>query len=175
MLGLGSPDLQKRALTTWFVKDGNRFSYQVTQIAEKDGVAAGLLLSFPGSMLRRLEFGLLNCMVSVYGLRGAMEMIRRNKDLSNFVEAEHDEFLIAHIGVDQQFRGQGIAKDLLEQAADNARRQQFRKLVLEVEMINQRAIEVYQKAGFSIDLAFRYTDKEGLLVSPGFYKMSRLL
>ena len=175
VLGLGRPDLQLSALKQWFADAGNRFSYQCTTIAEKYGIAAGLLLAFQGSELAALELGCARRIFSIYGLFGTIKMIWLNKSLAGNKEAEKGEYLIAHLAVDEHFRRQGIAQVLLERAEMDARSFGLSKLVLEVEIPNQKAIALYRKAGFEVINTVYFKDKMARFKSPGFYKMLKNL
>lgn len=174
-LGLGKPDLQITAFRQWFVDSGNRFSYQCSTIAEKYGTAAGLLLAFPGSNLGKLELGCVKRVFAIYGVIGAFKMIWLNKSLANNKEAEKDEYLVAHLAVDEHFRRQGIAQVLLDKAEQDARSQGLYKLVLEVEIGNDRAIALYRKEGLEIINTVYFNERAAKLRCPGFYKMSKNL
>jgi ribosomal protein S18 acetylase RimI-like enzyme len=173
VLGFGNPDLQSSALKQWFVESGNRFSFQCCTIAESDGIAAGLLLAFPGSKLDSLQLGCIRRLFSIYGLFGGLKMIWINNSLAGKKEAEDDEYLVAHLGVDEHFRRQGIAQSLLEKAEQDARDLRISKLVLDVEMNNDKAIALYQKSGFEKVDEVYYGDKAIKYKSPGYFKMSR--
>jgi len=175
VLGLGNPDLQFFALKQWFMDSGNRFSHQFTFIAEKYGIASGLLLAFQGSKLDALEFGCGKRIFAIYGVKGAFKMIWLNKSLINNTEAEKDEYLIAHLAVDEHFRRQGIAQALLAKAEQDTRSHGLHKLVLEVEIGNDKAISLYKKAGFEIINTVYFNDKAARLKSPGFHKMIKNL
>ena len=175
VLGLGDPDLQIKAFLTWFTDDGNRFSYQYAQIAEKYGIAAGLLLAFSGAKLPSLEMGCAKKIFKIYGFLGAIRMVNRNRTLADYPEAEKDEYIITHLAVDGSFRRQGIGNALITRAVEDATAQGFKKLVLEVEMDNSEAVALYKRQGFEVVNTFYYNDKRGLLTSPGFYKMMKLL
>lgn len=175
VLGLGKPDLQISALSHWFSEPGNRFSFQHTTIAEKSGFTAGLLLAFQGLDLAALELGCARSIFSIYGLLGAVRMVWLNKSLAGNREAEKDEYLIAHLAVDERFRRQGIAQILLGRAEQDALLLGFSRLVLEVEIGNHNAIALYSKAGFEIVNTVYFKDKSDRFKSAGFYKMSKIL
>ena len=175
-LGLGDPALQLKALQTWFIHRGNRFSYEHTLIAESDQQPAGLLLRFKGKDLPVLELNCAKQMFSIYGFRGAIKMVYRNKFLSNAREAEKDEYLIAHLAVDPQFRRRGIGELLLERASMECIEKGYSKLVLEVELDNDPALRLYQKFGFQIERKVELSEKSAaLLHCLGFYKMVKNL
>lgn len=175
VLGLGSADLQYSAFRQWFADSGNRFSFQYTTIAEKSGIAAGLLLAFQGAELAKLELGCAKRIFSIYGLIGALKMIWLNKSLTGNKEAVKGEYLIAHLAVDKDFRRQGIAQALLEKAEMDARSLGLSKLVLEVEIGNHKAVALYRKAGFEVINTVYFDENAARFKSPGFYKMSKNL
>lgn len=175
VLGLGKPELQFSALKQWFAGAGNRFSYQHSTIAEKYGIAAGLLLAFAGSKLNALELGCARRILAIYGVIGAIRMIWLNRSLAGNKEAEKDEYLIAHLAVDEGFRRQGIAQALLTKAELDACTLGLTKLVLEVEIGNDRAISLYHKTGFKIVNTVYFNARASRFGCPGFYKMSKTL
>jgi ribosomal protein S18 acetylase RimI-like enzyme len=175
VVGLGSEDLQIRALEEWFQDEKNRFSYQHTLIGDKYGVAAGLLLAFPGSMLNRLVLGCGRRIFHIYGFFRAIRMAWLNRTLADNKEAERDEYLIAHLAVDAHFRRQGIAQALLAKAAEDSLALGIQKLVLEVEIDNHSAFALYRKAGFETVNTIYFNDKAEKLKCPGFYKMLKNL
>ncbi len=134
-----------------------------------------MLLAIKGSDLAVLELGCAKRIFTIYGFLGAFKMIWLNKALAGNKEAEIDEYLIAHLAVDEHFRRQGIAQTLLEKAATDARASGLSRLVLEVEIGNQNAIALYQKAGFEIVNTVYFNDQSARFKSPGFYKMLKTL
>lgn len=175
VLGLGKPELQFSALKQWFMDSGNRFSFQLCTIAEKYGIAAGLLLGFAGAELASLELGCAKRILAIYGLLGAIKMMSLNRSLAGNKEAEKDEYLLAHLAVDEGFRRQGIARALLARAEQDALNQKLYKLVLEVEINNHKAIALYKNAGFEIINTVYFGGKADRFRSPGFYKMIKHL
>lgn len=171
VLGLGDPELQLKALRTWFIERGNRFSYQVSQTAEKYGMPVGILVAFEGAKLIALEWGCSRKLFSIYGFMNGLHMIRLNSALVNAKEAEKDEYLIAHLAVDENFRRQGIAKALLLKAADDARCAGLQKLVLEVEMTNEKAQALYRQFGFETVEQIYYNPRFRKFACPGYFKM----
>ena len=173
VLGLGDPELQLKALQTWFIERGNRFSYQFSQTAEKYGMPVGILLAFEGAKLLQLEWACSRSLFSIYGFRNGLRMIRLNSALVNAKEAEKDEYLIAHLAVDENFRRQGIARALLVKAEEDARSAGYQKLVLEVEMTNDKARSLYQQFGFETVAKVYYNPRVRRFDCPGYFKMSK--
>lgn len=61
-----------------------------------------------------------------------------------------DEMEIGFLGVAAEFRRQGIARRLLEEALRAAERKQLRVVFLEVRRSNRAAQELYRRAGFRL-------------------------
>jgi len=175
VLGLGNAELQFKALHLWFEDKANRFSYEVTSIAESYGMVAGALVAFEGSMLKGLTLGCGRRMLKIYSLVGTLKMLWRNLRLTTKREAEDDEYLIAHLAVAEEFRRQGVAQALLEKAAQDARAANYNKLVLEVEVENYRAIALYRKTGFETIKTYLFENPAASITSPGFHKMVKVL
>jgi len=70
-----------------------------------------------------------------------------------------DEGDITNVAVDENYRGQGIATDLLEYALEMGEAEGILDFTLEVRAGNEAAIKVYEKNGF-----------EGVGIRPGFYE-----
>lgn len=175
VLGLGDPVLQLKAFERWFSKGGNRFSFEHTIITEVDQMTAGMALAFEGARLPTLELGCARELFKIYGIGGAFRMVWRNKTLAGAREAEKDEFLLAHLAVDARFRKMGIAQALLESTRQKARDAGCQRLVLEVEIDNQPAINLYQKNGFKITDRILFNQKTQKFNCAGYYKMLVLI
>lgn len=61
-----------------------------------------------------------------------------------------DECQILNVVVDVPFRGAGLAKRMIRQAAQSALQKEIKKVSLEVRKSNTSAIQLYQKLNFSI-------------------------
>ncbi len=175
VLGLGNAELQFNALHLWFEDKANRFSYEVTSIAESYGMVAGALVAFEGRLLKGLTLGCGRRMLKIYSLVGTFKMLWRNLRLTTKREAEDDEYLIAHLAVSENFRRQGVGQALIEKATQDARAMNYSKLVLEVEIENYSAVALYHKAGFETVQTFLYKGITASISSPGFYKMLKTL
>ncbi len=59
-----------------------------------------------------------------------------------------DELQIANIAVDKEYRGKGIAKILLEWIIEQAVKQNYKSITLDVRESNSAAIRLYDQYGF---------------------------
>ena len=110
-------------LQHFFRDDGNRFSYQYTQVAEHNSEVVGLVLSFEGRDEERLNAAT------------GWQMER---------EAEDDEWYIDALAVLQNWGRQGIGTRLLQNAEQQARQHNYTKVALNVAQGNTPALSLYQ-------------------------------
>lgn len=59
-----------------------------------------------------------------------------------------DRLLVGDFYVHEKRRGEGLASELMERAADRAREAGISELTLDVDVDNERAIRFYEKLGF---------------------------
>ncbi len=67
------------------------------------------------------------------------------------------------IAIKKEFRGLGIGTELMRRIIDEARKLDFKLILLETSSLNDRAIHVYRKIGFKevgrISMGMRINDK----------------
>jgi ribosomal protein S18 acetylase RimI-like enzyme len=174
-MGLGSRELELKALRHWFVKTDNRFSHEFCKLALVDGATAGLLLTLRGDHLDRLERTLTDGVLKVYNPIQLVRMLWRLMILGRTEEANRDEYLVSHVAVAPEYRRRGIATALLQKAEEEAKQKGYNKLVLEVETDNTGAIRTYEKFGFNTVLTTLFKRRERILGCPGYHKMLKKL
>lgn len=170
-LGLGNCDLELKALRTWYVQTGNRFSHEFAWLAFMNGEIAGLLLTLHGNRLGKLERAMASGIFSIYRPAQVIKLLYRFMFLARTEEAEKDEYLVSHLAVAPAFRRMGIATTLLQKAEFEAREAGYDKLVLEVEIGNEAAIKCYEKFGFRNVMTSEFKERAGILSCPGYHKM----
>ncbi len=109
-------------LERFFRRDGNRFSYQNTQVAVQSSEVVGLVLSFGGRDEARL-----NAAVGSWLER----------------EAEDDEWYIDALAVLKNWGHKGIGTCLLQTAEQQARQHHYPKIALHVAQGNKEALDLY--------------------------------
>jgi ribosomal protein S18 acetylase RimI-like enzyme len=171
VLGGGDEQLELKALLRWYNEKDNRFSHQFTHLARLDGEIAGLLLSFPGAEVPRLTKGCGRSILSIYNPVQLLKLIWRGMVLGRAKEAEKNEYLISHIAVFESFRRKGIARALLEKAVLSAREARLKRVVLEVEIGNTAAIQLYESYGFNKQYTTGFGRHARVLKCPGYHKM----
>ena len=170
-LGLGDPQRQLKVLAAWFQQPGNRFGYERTWLVEADGEIAGLLLTLGGKELPASENALANGIFELYNPIELLRMLWRLSVLGRTNEATADEYVLAHLAVNEKFRRMGIASQLMEKAEANARENGYHKVCLEVEIGNVPAEALYQKMGYSRTFTTEFTRYARVLHCPGYHHM----
>jgi len=171
VLGAGDEELELKALLRWYGEEDNRFSYQLSHMARLDGEIAGLILCFPGKEVPGLTKGCARSILSIYGFGQLVKLIWRGMVLGRSNEAEKDEYLISHIAVFDSFRRKGIARALLDKAVLCAREANLSRVVLEVEIGNTAAIQLYESYGFRKQSTTEFGRHARVLNCPGYHKM----
>jgi len=111
-------------LQAFFRMDGNRFSYQYIQVAERHSAVVGLVLSFGGRDEERLN--------AATGWK-----LER--------EAQDDEWYIDGVAVFTNWGRQGIGTRLLQTAEQQGGQHHYPKLALNVAQENKQALSLYKR------------------------------
>lgn len=61
-----------------------------------------------------------------------------------------DDYYIACLAVDKRFRGKGLGTSILKRGIEFASKLRLRRVVLDVDMNNEKALNLYQRMGFKI-------------------------
>lgn len=174
-LGFDDHAYTLKILSGFFRLPRNRFSHEVSWIAEIDGLSAGILVAFPGyEYWRRLRVMAAQTF-KVYGLKDAIRLILRSFALSQGEETKKDELYISHLATEAKFRRQGIGTALLDHAVGLMENAGLSKCSLIVELDNQGAQALYDKNGFKITQKVSTPQYEEKFHTKGYYRMVRTL
>lgn len=149
---------------------------KTTTVAEVSGCMAGfIVLETPLAPRPNDGRWLWHALQLHQGIFGAL----RGLILMLLVNTEHhpkvDELYIEMLGVDQRWRGLGIASHLLSHAETVAEQQKLNKLGLAVVSDNMPALELYEKLNFKIVAERRSRLLEWITGHPGYYEMVKQL
>ncbi|MGC8855891.1 MAG: GNAT family N-acetyltransferase [Anaerolineae bacterium] len=171
----GLPRLSpQQALARLFQSDQHRFSWQFAHILEADGQAAGLLLSYPGRDLKRLQLALFRQLPALFGWSRTLSFLQRTLALLTAIEARADEYYISNIGILPALRGRGIGAQLMAFAEEQAHLAGLQKCSLAVDEHNTGAIRFYERLGYQIVFSHHFTGKVAQYES-GYHRMVKLL
>ena len=119
--------------------DDSQYSYLNTMVAtNSEGIITGILVAYDGAKLKELRRQFIKEAIVSFGIDySAMD-----------AETEGGEFYIDSLAVSSNFRGKGIAKQLLAAAIEKARELGIPKVGLLVDKGNPRAERLYASIGF---------------------------
>ena len=130
---------------------GNRFSYNNTMIAFVNGQPAGAISCLPYDMLESQTLATVEQIVKIQKLQIVPQFINNFKAivaLINLDEGSLGEYHVSMLATLSQFRGIGIAKNLLTYAEQLALHKGYDIISLTVEINNTSAQRLYQKQGY---------------------------
>lgn len=170
-LGFDDHAFTLKILEGFYIRTKNRFSYEISWVAEIDGKPAGVLVAFPGSEYWRKQMVMGRQAFQVYGYFKAMHLIIRSFALAAGTETERDELYISHLATDPKYRRKGIGTALLHHAETLMRQAGLSKCSLIVELDNLIAQKVYLENGFKIIEKVETPQFEKKFHTPGYYRM----
>ncbi len=171
----GWPQLSpQQALARLFQSDRHRFSWQFAWVIEAADQPAGLLLSYPGRDLNRLQLALFQQLPALLGWSHTLSFLQRTLALLTAIEARADEYYISNIGVLPALQGHGIGAQLMAFAEEQAQRAGLKKCSLAVDEHNTNAIRFYERLGYQIVFSQRFAGKVAQYES-GYHRMVKIL
>ncbi len=161
----------KEVLQEMFLKNYNLFSLKNVFTIENNKEITGMLLGYDWKtkkqsnlntgilLLKKTRFKLLNNFIP---------LLKFNSSVGQFKKGE---YYISNIAIYPEFRGKGLGRELIQKAEEDAKRKHSKKVVLDVEKENNRAIKFYKELGYIKVKEFTvYLEKEKVLY---FYRMKK--
>lgn len=169
----GSESHFRRTMTGSFPRHGNAFSHAHSHFIEVDGRTAGMALAFTHAQMRKEQLRSLLLLARHLKLAFLTQMPHFGRSNRILVQIEHGDSYLAHIAAYPEFRSRGLGTMLMEAVEREARAAGSKRIVLDVETDNTRAIELYER------LAYRVETKSPVLRIGRqyfeFYKMTKEL
>jgi len=162
----------KSILQYLFLHQHNLFSFNHVYFAESGGRKAGMILEYDWRFKKQedLRTGLLLLKYMELNFIKRLPLFLKVRDVTGWVNRE--EHYISNVAVYPEYRGMGIGTDLIAKVEMKARKNGAKKVVLDVEVENLKAIKLYKKLGYAIV-------KESSIRVPGelfyFYRMYKKL
>jgi len=135
--GEASSEKAAPILAQFYAEPGNRFSQQLIKVVELDGQIAGMILCYSGG-----DAPTLYAPVEQFRSRALQQ------DVKHPLEAEPNEYYIDALAVAPQYRGKGLAAQLMQQAEQDALAAGINQIALLVDVDNTRAKHVYLRQGY---------------------------
>jgi len=175
LLGLGNDQRARKILETIFSIQGHRLSYEYTEIIVYQGQTIGVITSFPGKMLGRLERKLDVLLWKQYRLRGKFLLFLRGYPLLFIKETSDDQYFLSHLAVKRKWRGKGAGSSALAHVEEMARRAGLLQVSLMVNIDNGDARRFYERHGYSINAIHLESNKRVPHLGPGYQRMVKRL
>lgn len=132
----------KRILAEFYGREGNRISYEHVLVYTRDGHVVGMAISYPGDGAELLDRPFAERIALIHGAAGADPIV---------VEAKEGEYYLDSIAVDEEYQGQGIAKELFAAFEEKGKDAGYRRMSLIVEPYNEGAYALYKKLNYVED------------------------
>lgn len=144
-------------------------------VAEVDEHIAGVVhLDFKGKKVSKKESLSVLRLILKYGLSRLLKV----RDMGIFFEpkVEDDELHIHGIVVSSKYRSMGIGSKLFDEIDKFARKQELKKITLEVLDTNTKAIALYKRLGFEVvkQVEFNEQQQEYFKSKSHIYMMKKL-
>jgi GNAT superfamily N-acetyltransferase len=147
----GDAETARSVLSAWVRRPSSEVACGRARVLLKDGFLAGGHVLLSAEEWRRCRSADL---FALLGLRNilprAVAQQRLKAAQGVFMAVEATDHYLSKFWVDARFRGAGVAAALLPDVMERARRWGAQRVVLDVHAANERAIGVYQRAGFEI-------------------------
>jgi ribosomal protein S18 acetylase RimI-like enzyme len=158
-----------------YQRKNNRASYCLAYIAAWNGREAGLLIAYPGRFLPRLDRMTGLHLAQIFGLGGAIRLLRRLPAYRDLIETDPDEFYISNLAVSPDFQGHGVGKALMDYAETLARAAGLQKCSLIVTYGHAPARRLYERLGYQNIRKYDIQHPQIAEGSGGFHRMVKQL
>lgn len=136
----------KDYLSRQFKSNKTMFSHKHHFIWEESGKAVGAIVFMTKKAHDKLFLENAISIFSHYGIRSILKGLKFELNLVK--PPKKSCFYIGHIAVHPDFRGQGIARKLIQKAEEVAKEQSFNRIALDVASMNHGALGLYELMGF---------------------------
>ena len=143
-------DKFKSILQYLFIHQYNLFSFWHVYFAESGGRKDGMILGYDWRTKRQedLRTGLLLLKYMELSFFKRLPLFLRARGVTGCVNRE--EHYISNVAVYPEYRGMGIGTDLIAKVEMEAGKSEIKKVALDVEIENLKAIKLYKKLGYAI-------------------------
>ena len=137
--GYDDPVKSDEILEKFFVSEINRLSYKNIYIYKRDDVIIAAMCAYFGGDAWQLDSEI------------SQHLKALGKDAQIEKECFDDEFYIDSIAVDEKFRGQGLAKELILHSFARAKELGHKKVSLIVDINKPKVRKFYESLGFKFN------------------------
>ena len=137
--GYDDPAISDEILEKFFVSEINRLSYKNVYVYKRDDVIIAAMCAYFGGDAWQLDREI------------SQHLKALGKDAQIEKECFDDEFYIDSIAVDEKFRGQGLAKELIMHSFARAKELGHKKVSLIVDINKPKVRKFYESLGFKFN------------------------
>ena len=137
--GYDDPVKSDEILEKFFKSEINRLSYKNIYVYKRDDVSIAAMCSYFGGDAAQLDREI------------SQHLKALGKDAQIEKECFDDEFYIDSIAVDEKFRGQGLAKELILHSFARAKALGYKKVSLIVDVNKPKVRKFYESLGFKFN------------------------
>lgn len=161
-----SSDQARQVLHQAFTLPNHAFSYEHTQVAELDGLPAGLFIGYSGRLKKQADEKVHFAMARILPLQKLPKILVNVADFSRIKQdVAIADYYILGLSVLPEFRNQGVGTYLLTQAENQARSERCHTLCADIAYTNTTAKRLFERHGYQITCS-KTTDR--------FEQMTRL-
>lgn len=140
----------KTILKNLFCETGNLFSHEFVYIGEINGDKAGMVLGYSWFIKKQVNLHT-GWLIIKYMKWEFFKKILFFLKINNVIgKISEGEYYISNIAVYPQYRGKGYGSAFIAFIEKKIRHNGIRRLVLDVEKENYRAVKIYQRLGFVV-------------------------
>jgi len=129
----------------------NAFSYEHSHFIEANGEIAGMSLVFTHDQMRREQLRTMLFILRYLKLSFLTQIIYLYRSSGTLVQITEGDSYLAHIAAYPKFRSLGFGTKLLEVIEEEARTTGSKRMVLDVETDNEKAIKLYERLGYRVE------------------------
>ena len=137
--GYDDPTRSDEILEKFFKSETNRLSYKNVYVYKRDDVIIAAMCAYFGGDTAKLDREI------------SQHLKALGKDAQIEKECFDDEFYIDSIAVDEKFRGQGLAKELILHSFARAKELGHKKVSLIVDVNKPKVRKFYESFGFKFN------------------------
>ena len=137
--GYDDPIKSDEILEKFFESETNRLSYKNVYVYKRDDVIIAAMCAYFGGDTAKLDREI------------SQHLKALGKDAQIEKECFDDEFYIDSIAVDEKFRGQGLAKELILHSFARAKELGYKKVSLIVDVNKPKVRKFYESLGFKFN------------------------
>jgi ribosomal protein S18 acetylase RimI-like enzyme len=146
---LGGAERAGEVLAQWVRRNSSEVSIRRATLLFEDDRSVGGFIALDAAQLGRCrQADLLALMTKMASDKQFESRLKAAQHL--FAKVEPGDFYLSKIGVEPEFRGRSLGKEILQAYADEGRDQGPQRLRLDVSAGNATAIRLYESFGFEV-------------------------